>query len=222
MPCKIDTVSSRERLSPRREPYWHRIAQGRHLGFRKMTSGKHGTWIARALEEKSGKTVQQRLGELADLADHLRFDAAQKSAMEWFRHLDRGGDSSSKTVSDACRRYVDHLRLTKSEKAADDAMARFHRHVFCHQKLSETDLAKLTPSQLQAWRQALHDTPLRSPRKKPSAKANALAKSEISSPTAVRGNAAASKAGPALTSAPKRRSDSSINRDMNSFRAALN
>ena len=65
---KIDTVSSRDRLKPRREPYWHRVSKGCYLGFRKMVSTGHGNWIARAMQESSGKEVARTLAMLINEA----------------------------------------------------------------------------------------------------------------------------------------------------------
>jgi len=55
--------------------------------------------------------------------------------------------------------YVLHLRATKSEVAARDAEARFKNYVLNHPKLASTDLSKLTPAQLEAWRTALRELP---------------------------------------------------------------
>jgi hypothetical protein len=44
---KLDTRSARARLAARREPYWHMLTAGLHLGYRR--AGPHGgTWVARA------------------------------------------------------------------------------------------------------------------------------------------------------------------------------
>lgn len=187
MATKIDTVSSRLRLKPRREPYWHRMRKGCYLGFRKMTSAGHGKWIARAMQEASGNESYTALGELSELPDHLRFDAAQKAAQAWFEHLGRGGATSSPTVADVCSKYVRHLKATKSERAASDAEARFKNYVLNHPKLAATELTKLTPGQVESWRKSLRELPTRSGGRR-----------------------------------GEFRSDSTLNRDMTCFRAALN
>jgi site-specific recombinase XerD len=188
MAARIDTVASLEKLKPRREPYWQRVRKGCFVGYRKMTTSGHGVWLARARDqEASTKQVFKPLGEFGQLADHLRFDAAAKAALAWFDHLGRGGAARTSTVSVACARYVQHLRATKSDAAANDAKARFQNYVLSHAKLAATDLTKLTPAQLEAWRKALRELPTRS--------------------GARRG---------------ERRSDSTLNRDMTCFRAALN
>jgi integrase len=187
MATKIDTVSSRLRLKPRREPYWHRMSKGCYLGFRKMTNTGHGNWIARAMLENSGNESYSSLGDLSELPDHLRFDAAQKAAQAWFEHLDRGGATGSHTVADVCSKYVRHLRGSKSERAARDADARFKNYVLNNPKLASTELTKLTPGQVEGWRKSLRELPTRSGGRR-----------------------------------GEFRSDSTLNRDMTCFRAALN
>ena len=187
MATQIDTVSARVRLKQRREPYWHRLSKGCYLGFRKSASAGHGNWIARAQEEVSGEKTYKALGELPDLPDHLRFDAAQKAARAWFEPLGRGDSTSVFAVKDACDRYVLHLQATKSARAADDANARFKNYVLNDARFGLIELSKLKPTHIEAWRYALRVLPTRS--------------------GARRG---------------ERRSDSTLNRDMTCFRAALN
>lgn len=188
MATRIDTVASRDKLKPRRGPYWHRLTKGCYVGYRKMTAGGHGSWLARArAEDASVQQLYNPLGEFLELPDHLRFDAAAKAAQAWFDHLGRGGTARAATVSDACTRYVRHLKATKSERAARDAEARFKNYVLNHAKLAATELPKLTPAQLEAWRRALRELPTRSGGRR-----------------------------------GERRSDSTLNRDMTCFRAALN
>jgi integrase len=188
MAARIDTVASRDKLKPRRGPYWHRLAKGCYVGYRKMSTSAQGSWLARARTEEAGvQQLYKPLGEFLELADHLRFDAATKAAQAWFDHLGRGGATRAATVSDACERYVRQLRATKSERAAKDAEARFKNYVLNHAKLAATELPKLTPAQLESWRKALRDLPTRSGGRR-----------------------------------GKQRSDSTLNRDMTCFRAALN
>ena len=163
MAARIDTVASRDRLKPRRESYWQRVRKGCFVGFRKMTVSGHGTWLARARDEDDGtKQLFKPLGEFADLPNHLRFDAATKAALEWFDHLGRGGTAMAATVADACSRYVRHMTVTKTERASKDAEARFRNYVLNNAKLAATELPKLTPAQLEAWRKSLRELPTRS------------------------------------------------------------
>jgi hypothetical protein len=79
MATRIDTVAARDKLKPRRGPYWHRLSKGCHIGFRKMTATGHGSWLARARDdEASVQHLYKPLGEFLELADHLRVDADRK------------------------------------------------------------------------------------------------------------------------------------------------
>jgi hypothetical protein len=82
---------------------------------------------------------------------------------------------------------VRHLQATKSQRAAKDAEARLKNHVLNNTKLAATELTKLAPAQLEAWRKSLRERPTRSGGRR-----------------------------------GEQRSDSTLNRDMTCFRAALN
>ena len=155
----ITKVSDRAKLKARREPYWAKISKGCFVGFRKMTAGASGTWVARNLDEASGKQQFKALGDFTELPDHQRYDAASKAAQQWFEHLGKGGSNEVLTVKEACKRYVAHLRESKGDKSADDAQARFNRHVLSDAKLSGVEITKLTPAHLDAWRKALRAKP---------------------------------------------------------------
>lgn len=206
---KIDTVAGRTALAPRRDPYWLRLSPGCYLGYRRMTAASEGTWIARALDDATGKKPTHPLGEFAELPNSQRFGAAKAAAEAWFRHLGKGGSATATTIKVVCHRYVEHLRHTKPKAeltpyalarrsakgkpaadvvlAAEDAAARFKNYVLDDPKLAATDIAKLTPAMLDAWRRRLQATPTRSG-----------------------GNRG------------EQRAASTLNRDMACFRAALN
>ena len=149
MALNLDRVDARSRLNIRRDPYWQRLAQGRYIGFRKLTTGTSGTWLARFYDGE--KYEYQPLGDFALLTEKERFDAARVAADEWFRHMDHGGTTDSKTVKDACAAYVDKQRLEKSDKAANDAKGRFSR-LIDKDPLGRIDLMKLAPRHFAEWK----------------------------------------------------------------------
>ena len=153
-------VQDRTKLKPRRDPYWAKVRKGCFLGFRKMASDSAGTWSARCLDENAAKQVHKALGSFEEVPDQFRYDAAQKEALIWFDHLGQGGAVRAVTVRQACQKYVDHLRETKSERTADDAGSRFKRYVFNDPRLSNLELAKLMPTHLEAWRKTVRKTPI--------------------------------------------------------------
>lgn len=187
----IDTVDARKRLKPRRSPYWHKLSTGRHLGYRKMSTGSDGTWLAQAYDPESNpKQRRHSLGSFDHLPPNKRFDAATKAASIWFEHLDMGGSHEKpSTVRAACEEYVKHLRVERSS-TADDTEARFKRWVYPN-RISKTQLHKLTDRHVTEWRNSLIQTQV---------KVDPYAKQ------------------PKL----RKRSSSTVNRDMTAFRAALN
>lgn len=191
--ANIRTVEGRSKLKPRREPYWEVPRKGCAVGFRLLTKGTPGTWIARWRDEVTGKQHYNSLGALEHLPPNERRDAAGKAAEEWFKHVGGGGRTEAASVAWACRAYVDHLRGERGDAVADDAEARFGRWVHDDPKLAPVELTKLQPQHLLAWRKRLTAAPVRSAAKEPAKGAE-----------------------------PRARAKGSINRDMTSLRAALN
>jgi site-specific recombinase XerD len=147
--ARLDRVDARKRLAIRREPHWHRLSEGRHLGFRRMTGESPGTWIARA---KIGDRYHQKpLGDFAELDPSQKFDAAASLAAQWFRHLDLGGSTEKITVQQACANYVAKLRTERTEAAAKDAEGTYRRSVNSD-KIAEVELSKLAPRDIDDWR----------------------------------------------------------------------
>lgn len=154
----LGKVDARNRLAPRRDPYWQRVEAGCFLGYRKMTADAAGTWLARSRDATTGKQLQSPLGEFSDQPAHARFDIASKAAREWFAHLGRGGKAKAITVKVACANYVKHLASEGKARAALDTEKRFARWVDDH-KIGGITLQKLKPGDLDAWRKALAATP---------------------------------------------------------------
>ena len=159
MKHRIDTVESRNRLPPRTPPYWQKLTTGCHVGFRKMSAGSNGTWLAQAYDPSTIKQTRQSLGGLDHLPAHQRFDAAKKLAEAWFEHLGRGGTTKVITVRTACENYVKRLKESGAEKNADDIEARFRRWV-SDDKIANQALPKLTRKGVEDWRNRLAKTPV--------------------------------------------------------------
>jgi integrase len=186
----IDTVDARTKLKPRRAPYWQKVANGKHLGYRKMTPGADGTWLAQAYNDESRQQTRRSLGSFDALPPNKRFDAASVAAAEWFKHLGLGGSTVPQTVNKACEAYVQHLRDEHRATTADDADARYRRWVY-GDKIGKLELHKLSERQVEAWRRALVGAPV-------------VVNPHADDPTV------------------RKRSPSSVNRDMTALRAALN
>lgn len=190
----MDTVRKRDALQPRREPYWQSLGAGRFVGFRRSAEG--GSWLARAYDPGTRKQSHNALTEVAKLPASEQYAAAVRAARAWFDHLDVGGASEVITVRRACELYVEHIRSKKGDRAAEDAIGRFRRHVD-GDPVANIELPKLTSRHVAAWRERLKAKPATMPK---------------------RGKRCRVK-----TEQPVRpRSESSINRDLVALRAALN
>ena len=154
----LNKVDSRNRLAPRRDPYWQRLEAGCFLGFRRMAAESPGTWLARCRDATTSKQSQQPLGEFTEYPAHARFDAASKAAREWFTHLERGGKATPITVKGACQNYIKHLTVAGKTTTAKDTEKRFERWVYEH-KLATVSLPKLKPGDLDGWRKWVAATP---------------------------------------------------------------
>lgn len=198
----ILTVSDRNVLKTRREPYWEQLSRGQHLGYRKSSKQTPGTWVARYTMPSTYKVVTHPLGDFGHLPANQRRDAAVEQARAWFKQINEGGSPQSKTIEDACNHYVEHLRRTKGDKAANDAKTRFSGYVLNDCRLAKTELSKLTPAIVGDWRKRVEEMP----------KAKGI-----------RGKSRADQRQTACgQSQATMRSPSTINRDLTPFRAALN
>ncbi|WP_368622904.1 tyrosine-type recombinase/integrase [Paraburkholderia sp. BR13444] len=117
----ITTKKGRAALALRRDPYWHKLTEGLHLGFRKMTADG-GSWIARRRNEAKGYDFRS-LGELAS------FDDAKREAERWALSTENGVTAKAPTVKEACAAYVLDITHRKSADAGKDAAGRFRRLV---------------------------------------------------------------------------------------------
>ena len=78
--AKIDTVDLRTRLKPKAEPYRVKLSTGCTLGFRKMTPGSIGTWVARYGNADTGERDKRSLGGFGELPPSQRYSAAKAAA----------------------------------------------------------------------------------------------------------------------------------------------
>jgi len=150
MNYRIDTKTGRKALTPRREPYWQKLATRQHLGFRKSENG--GSWVARKTFEGTGKREYESLGD--DLT--MSFDDAIKAAYKWFdgekKNTMKQGQKRY-TVKSAIEAYIEHLKIENSARSAYDTECRLNKHV--PDDLKNTPLARLTTESLIDWRNSM-------------------------------------------------------------------
>ncbi len=158
MACDLSKVGERERLKPRREPYWNRLRGGCFVGFRPSARGGAGSWVARAYDEDSGSYRHKALGDFGDLSGKDRFTAAKKDAEAFAEQVETGGvvEAKLETVGDACLVYAE---------TRPDAEGRFKRYVY-GDPLAKVRLDKLRKRHLIDWRARLEATPAQVSRRK--------------------------------------------------------
>lgn len=138
----IQSKTSRDKLQPRREPYFSRLQTGLYVGYRKLVQGE-GSWIARRRNDE-GKQEYQKLEGCSS------YDEAVKATLEWAEAIESGVRSKSMAVKEACEHYVKYLALHKGEKSKRDAEGRFKRLVY-GTKIGKVELSKLRTSDLNSW-----------------------------------------------------------------------
>jgi integrase len=164
---RIDTKNGRAALKPRAEPYWHKHAKDRHLGYRKQLDGS-GSWIARYRYpngEAPPKGAARPLKALGERTDTFGFDEAMAKALAWFRELDNGVHAQAETVADICKLYVEDRRKQKGDATATDYDRAFERGVYGgggkkddkHEvnAIGTVPLAKFRSRHLVKWRDGL-------------------------------------------------------------------
>lgn len=193
----IKTVTGRKSLTPSREPYYEQIRSGCFVGYRRMSTKTHGSWVARCRKAIGGGYHKTALGKLDHIRGAERYDAAVKEAERWFASIALTGGPSVTTVKDACEAYLadleihhsDPVRLTAKIK---DIQARFSRWVYEH-RIAAIQLSALKRDHLLSWRKQLARTQvIVNPRR------------------------------PKSEQIIRERSASSVNRDITPLRAALN
>ena len=148
MQHRIDTVGGRNKLKPRREPYWQKLQAGSYLGYRRTQSG--GSWVVRA--RVGDKQRYEAIGPLPETTPAEQFDEAQKQAREWLKGLG-SSHNAAYTVKDAIDDYVEHRRLHNSASSAKDAEQRLYKHAV--PALGDIRLSKLTMQRVKKWRDSL-------------------------------------------------------------------
>src|SRR5262245_136884 len=79
---KLDTKTARKALKPRGKPYWARVREGLHLGYRRSIYG--GAWVARRYLG-AGKYLTENLARADDFkidGERVSFDRAQEMLLK--------------------------------------------------------------------------------------------------------------------------------------------
>lgn len=148
----------RAKLSNRRDPYWHLIAEGQHIGYRRGTQG--GTWIARIYDPASGRRFRA-LGVADDTAEAdgvnvLSFSQAQDAARQWFAEVSHADTGDVLTGPYTVRLALDDY-LADRERVKRNRLDRTRAIIQAHivPSLGHIDISKLTHGKVKAWRDSV-------------------------------------------------------------------
>ena len=185
--AKLDTRSARASSTRlRKAPYWHAIAPGFALGYRKASKG--GVWLAKLV--KPGLRKETTLGPADDALNpdgvHIfSFAQAQEKARDWKARVENehvGGPKKKLiTVGEAIDSYEADL---KARGGHVGNVGRLRVHVTGD--MLDKAVAALTWDELREWRDGLVKTPRK--------KRKAAAPPEKLSPAAINRTCAAFKA----------------------------
>lgn len=164
---RLDSRAARDRLDPRKKPYFRVIENARHIGYYKGTRG--GSWLARA--HVGGRYVETKLGTADDTRDAngldvLSFSQAQLAARNWFDGLaleqEAKGSGPAHTLRSAIEQYIearDERESARQGRSINSSAAhKLKLHVLGNAKLAEMELSALAASTLADWRKALPGT----------------------------------------------------------------
>lgn len=149
---QLDSRSARARLARRAKPFYQKIEEGLHLGYRKPKEGA-GKWLARhyvgqQAYELETIAIADDLSE-ADGTAVLSYSQAQ--ALTRQRMVQRAhavaGKTGPVTVHDAVETYLDFLDANR--KSGVDA--RHRARAFIYPELATTEVEKLTAERLRRW-----------------------------------------------------------------------
>jgi|ERR1035437_1161803 integrase len=161
---RIINRTVRAKLPIRRDPYWHLIAEGQHIGYRKGVQG--GTWIARIYDSAKGRRFHS-LGFADDTAEAdgihvLCFPQAQEAARTWFLTLGLSDSGDVFAGPYSVRQAIDDY-LADRERAKRKRLDRTRGIVKAHilPSLGHIDASKLSHSKVKAWRDAIAEAPPR-------------------------------------------------------------
>ena len=161
---RLDTRTARLALKPRREPYWRTVQEGRAAGYRRLSGGKAGTWIARHYDPAEGRKYQS-LGSADDMlpadgTSTLTWAQAQGRAAEWWQSIERdaGRVVVPVTVREAMETYLADYRA-RGGKAEAGMQTTIKAHIL--PALGDVEVARLTFARIREWHRAVAAAPAR-------------------------------------------------------------
>jgi len=168
----LENRTNRLKLTPRKEPYWSKLGEGRFIGYYRPASKAAGSWVAKWRDTESGARKKITLGFADDYAEAngdkiFTWSQVNEKAREWFDQasheatLVAGGEilpSGPYTVSDALRDYFEDGKR-RGVKGLSRDQQRANAHII--PQLGNTTVASLIRKRLETWLAALAESPRR-------------------------------------------------------------
>jgi integrase len=172
---RLNNRSVRLALKPRPEPYFRNIQEGRAIGYRRLSGGKAGAWIARHYNPAQGRNYKA-LGTADDMMDAdgvntLTFAQAQTAAVKWFGEIERntGRVLEPMTVAGAMTSYIADYKA-RGGRALKDTEATIKAHIL--PTLGDKRIDALTFAVVKQWHHMVAAAPARLRTKAKAATAN--------------------------------------------------
>jgi integrase len=152
----LDNRETRSKLPVQARPHWRMESRGLHLGYRRLSGKKPGTWTARVYVGHQTYRVE-RIGTADDYADAdgvaiLSFSQAQDEARKRMvrrAHAAANGITGPLTVRAVVESYCKALEDNGREISGTTARGRAGKHIL--PTLGDIEVATLTPEVLRAW-----------------------------------------------------------------------
>jgi hypothetical protein len=162
--AKIDSRSSRAKLSERREPYWTAISRGCAIGYRR--GGKGGSWIARFRDDAGGQHYEA-LGAADDARDPdglsvFSFAQAQDRARTFFVRVARelAGDLAPHEGSYTVGMAIEDYLTTREKRGSKGVRAdRYGAEARIIPEIGNVEVARITSKRIRDWHQTVASSP---------------------------------------------------------------
>jgi integrase len=158
----LESRSARLKLRGRGKPYFTRLDEGLHLGYRRLTGTRSGKWVVRFYTGKQSYAVETiaTADDLSDAnsVDVLSYDQATKKARELRDERARAGVAGPLTVADAMQAHIAYLFAHK--ETGRDATYSFTAHIL--PALGHIEVAKLDTGTIRRWHGDIAQQPGRS------------------------------------------------------------
>ena len=158
---QVGNRTQRAKIAARPDPYWHLIAEGQHLGYRK-TGERQGSWVARFRDPETKQRRWEALGQADDTVDAngdsvLSFGQAIEAAQAWIKRTAQAASAGEVARGKYSIRELMADYLAEQERKTRKPQTKLKSVIGTHilPTLGSMDVNKLTHGKLKAWRDGI-------------------------------------------------------------------